>query len=155
MTSTMHWHDWLALLAQYLRLSLLSGSGAITTVPDSGADEALAALDAAHSAFPAWRKVPAKQRAAIIKRWNDLVLAHQDDLGALISMEQGKPLAEGKGEVAYAASYIEWFAEEATRMNGEVIRVPGLLNRVATVGGRALPKWLLRRLNGVIGRSSL
>jgi succinate-semialdehyde dehydrogenase/glutarate-semialdehyde dehydrogenase len=68
--------------------------------------------------------VPAKQRAQIIKRWNDLVLAHQDDLGTLISLEQGKPLAEGKGEVAYAASYIEWFGEEATRMNGETIPAP-------------------------------
>jgi len=96
----------------------------ITAVPDSGAAEARAALDAAHAAFPAWRKLPAKQRAAIIKRWNDLVMAHQDDLGTLISLEQGKPLAEGKGEVAYAASYIEWFAEEATRMNGEVIPAP-------------------------------
>ncbi len=96
----------------------------ITRVPDSGAAEARAALDAAHAAFPAWRKVPAKQRAQIIKRWNDLVLAHQDDLGKLISREQGKPLAEGKGEVAYAASYIEWFGEEATRMNGETIPAP-------------------------------
>lgn len=96
----------------------------ITEVPDSGAAEARAALDAAHAAFAAWRKVPAKQRAAIIKRWNDLVIAHQDDLGKLISLEQGKPLAEGKGEVAYAASYIEWFGEEATRMNGEVIPAP-------------------------------
>ena len=97
---------------------------AITEVPDSGADEARAALDAAHKAFPAWRKVPAKQRASIVKRWNDLVMAHQDDLGKLISLEQGKPLAEGKGEVAYAASYIEWFGEQATRMNGEVIPAP-------------------------------
>lgn len=93
----------------------------ITRVPDSGAAEAGAALAAAHQAFATWKKVPAKQRAAIIKRWNDLVMAHQDDLGKLISREQGKPLAEGKGEVAYAASYIEWFGEEATRLNGEVI----------------------------------
>ncbi|MBS0389769.1 MAG: NAD-dependent succinate-semialdehyde dehydrogenase [Proteobacteria bacterium] len=96
----------------------------ITEVPDSGVSEARAALAAAHAAFPAWRKLPAKQRAAIIKRWNDLVLAHQDDLGKLISREQGKPLAEGRGEVAYAASYIEWFGEEATRMNGEIIPAP-------------------------------
>ncbi|MBB6563901.1 succinate-semialdehyde dehydrogenase/glutarate-semialdehyde dehydrogenase [Acidovorax soli] len=96
----------------------------ITEVPDSGAAEARAALDAAHAAFPAWKKVSAKQRAQTIKRWNDLVLAHQDDLGKLISREQGKPLAEGKGEVAYAASYIEWFGEEATRMNGELIPAP-------------------------------
>ncbi|MDA8449391.1 NAD-dependent succinate-semialdehyde dehydrogenase [Acidovorax sp. NCPPB 3859] len=96
----------------------------ITHVPDGGAEDARAATDAAHAAFAAWRHVPAKQRAALIKRWNDLVLAHQDRLGALISLEQGKPLAEGKGEVAYAASYIEWFGEEATRMNGEVIPAP-------------------------------
>ncbi|WP_311224271.1 MULTISPECIES: aldehyde dehydrogenase family protein, partial [unclassified Acidovorax] len=61
----------------------------IASVPDSGAAEARAALDAAHAAFPAWRSVAAKQRAAIIKRWNDLVIAHQDDLGSLISLEQG------------------------------------------------------------------
>jgi len=96
----------------------------IASVPDSGAPESLAALEAAHAAFPAWRAVPAKQRAAIVKRWNDLVVAHTEDLGRLISLEQGKPLAEGKGEVAYAASYIEWFGEEATRMNGEVIPAP-------------------------------
>ena len=96
----------------------------IAQVPDSGPADAQAAVDAAHAAFPAWRKVPAKQRAAIVRRWNDLVLAHQEDLGRLISREQGKPLAEGRGEVAYAASYIQWFAEEATRMNGEVIPAP-------------------------------
>ena len=81
-------------------------------------------VDAAHAAFPAWRAVPAKQRAQILKRWNDLILAHQEDLGRLISREQGKPLAEGRGEVAYAASYVEWFAEEATRANGDVIPAP-------------------------------
>ncbi|WP_043117591.1 NAD-dependent succinate-semialdehyde dehydrogenase, partial [Pseudacidovorax intermedius] len=96
----------------------------IAQVPDSGPAQACAAVDAAQAAFGAWRRVPARQRAAILKRWNDLVMAHQDDLGRLISREQGKPLAEGKGEVAYAASYIEWFAEQATRMNGEVIPAP-------------------------------
>jgi succinate-semialdehyde dehydrogenase/glutarate-semialdehyde dehydrogenase len=93
-------------------------------VPDSGASDARAALEAAHAAFASWRSVPAKQRAQIIKRWNDLILAHQEDLGRLISREQGKPLAEGRGEVAYAASYVEWFAEEATRANGDVIPAP-------------------------------
>ncbi|WP_295373708.1 NAD-dependent succinate-semialdehyde dehydrogenase [uncultured Pseudacidovorax sp.] len=96
----------------------------IAQVPDSGPAQARAAADAAQAAFATWRKVPARQRAAILKRWNDLVMAHQEDLGRLISREQGKPLAEGKGEVAYAASYIEWFAEQATRMNGEVIPAP-------------------------------
>src|SRR3954466_5675513 len=93
-------------------------------VPDSGAVDARAALDAAHAAFADWRKVPARQRAVLLKRWNDLILANQEDLGRLISREQGKPLAEGRGEVAYAASYVEWFAEEATRANGEVIPAP-------------------------------
>ena len=116
--------QWSATPAARLAVTDPATGATITEVPDSGALEARAALDAAHAAFPAWRKVPAKQRAAIIKRWNDLVLAHQDDLGKLISREQGKPLAEGKGEVAYAASYIEWFGEEATRMNSEIIPAP-------------------------------
>jgi succinate-semialdehyde dehydrogenase/glutarate-semialdehyde dehydrogenase len=68
--------------------------------------------------------VPAKQRAQILKRWNQLLLANQEDLGRLLSREQGKPLAEGRGEIAYAASYVEWFAEEATRANGEMIAAP-------------------------------
>ena len=94
------------------------------SVPDSGAVDARAALDAAQAAFPTWRALPAKQRASILKRWNDLIVAHQEDLGRLISREQGKPLAEGRGEVAYASSYVEWFAEEATRANGDVIPAP-------------------------------
>ena len=116
--------EWTAAAGPLLDVTDPATGNVIARVPDSGATEARAALDAAHAAFPAWRKVPAKQRAQIIKRWNDLVLAHQDDLGKLISLEQGKPLAEGKGEVAYAASYIEWFGEEATRMNGEIIPAP-------------------------------
>ena len=94
------------------------------SVPDSGVADARAALESAHAAFASWRTVPAKQRAQILKRWNDLIVAHQEDLGRLISREQGKPLAEGHGEVAYAASYVEWFAEEATRANGDVIPAP-------------------------------
>ena len=96
----------------------------ITDVPDSRAADARAAVDAAQAAFATWRAVPAKERARLLKRWNDLVVAHQEDLGRLISREQGKPLAEGKGEVLYAASYIEWFAEEATRAYGDVIPAP-------------------------------
>lgn len=96
----------------------------ISTVPDSSADDAHAAMMSAHAAFKSWRAVPAKQRAQIIKRWNDLVVAHEDQIGNLISREQGKPLAEGKGEVLYAASFIEWYAEEATRAGGIVIPAP-------------------------------
>ena len=93
-------------------------------VPDSGAADAHAAVNAAHAAFPAWRATPAKQRAQLLKRWHALIVEHQDDLGRLISREQGKPLAEGRGEVLYAASYVEWFAEEATRSYGDMIPAP-------------------------------
>lgn len=99
----------------------------IVQVPDGGADEARAAVEAADAAFASWRMVPAKERAQCLKRWNDLVIAHQTDLGRILSREQGKPLAEAIAEVAYGASYIEWFAAEATRANGDVIpaAVPG------------------------------
>ena len=94
------------------------------SVPDSTEVDARAAVDAAHAAFPAWRATPAKERARLLKRWNDLIVAYQEDLGRLISREQGKPLAEGRAEVLYAASYVEWFAEEATRAYGETIPAP-------------------------------
>ncbi|OAS15599.1 NAD-dependent succinate-semialdehyde dehydrogenase [Pseudomonas putida] len=90
-------------------------------VPNSNEEDARAAVEAAVEAFDAWRATPAKQRAVILKRWNDLIMACADDLGKIISSEQGKPLAEGIGEIAYAASYVEWFAEEATRANGDII----------------------------------
>ena len=96
----------------------------ISEVPDSAAADAQAAADAAHTAFPAWRATPAKARAHILKRWLALILTHQEDLGRLISREQGKPFAESKGEVLYAASYVEWFAEEAVRICGDVIAAP-------------------------------
>jgi succinate-semialdehyde dehydrogenase / glutarate-semialdehyde dehydrogenase len=96
----------------------------IATVADGGAGDARAAVDAAQAAFGAWRATPAKARAAVIRRWHDLIQANAQDLGRLISLEQGKPLAEGLGEVQYAASYVQWFAEQATRANGEVIPSP-------------------------------
>ena len=118
-------HEWCdASDARRLDVSDPATGAVFASVPDGNAADARAAVDAAHAAFASWRAVPAKQRAQIIKRWNDLVMAHQEDLGRLISREQGKPLAEGRGEVAYAASYIEWFAEEATRANGDIIPAP-------------------------------
>ncbi|HEU0201904.1 MAG TPA: NAD-dependent succinate-semialdehyde dehydrogenase [Burkholderiaceae bacterium] len=105
----------------------------IAQVPDSGAADARAALEAAHAAFPAWRAVPARQRAQVLKRWHALILQHREDLGRLISREQGKPLAEGQGEVLYAASYVEWFAEEATRSYGDVIPAPVRGRRMTAV----------------------
>jgi succinate-semialdehyde dehydrogenase/glutarate-semialdehyde dehydrogenase len=91
------------------------------TVPLAGAAETRRAIEAAARAFPAWAKLLAKERAAILRRWNDLILANQNDLGIIMTAEQGKPLAEAKGEVAFAASFIEWFAEEGKRVYGDVI----------------------------------
>ncbi len=94
------------------------------SVPDADARDARDALEAAHAAFPAWRAVPARDRSRILARWNALLLEHRQDLGRLISREQGKPLAEAVGEIVYAASYVEWFAAEAVRSYGDVIPPP-------------------------------
>ena len=93
----------------------------IGTVPRLGKDETRRAIDAAARAFPAWRAKTAKERAAILRRWFELMMANQDDLARLMTTEQGKPLAESKGEVAYAASFLEWFGEEAKRVYGDTI----------------------------------
>ena len=90
-------------------------------VPSLGAAEALDAVAAARAAFPAWAAKSAKERAAVLRRWFELIMAHRDDLARLMTAEQGKPLAEAQGEVAYAAGFIEWFGEEAKRAYGEVI----------------------------------
>ena len=90
-------------------------------VPDMGAAETRRAIEAAERAYPGWRKTPAKARAAILRKWFDLMTANADDLALLMVMEQGKPMAEAKGEVGYGASFLEWFAEEAKRAYGDVI----------------------------------
>ncbi|HTN64617.1 MAG TPA: NAD-dependent succinate-semialdehyde dehydrogenase [Burkholderiaceae bacterium] len=90
------------------------------SVPNLGAAETQAAIDAAHAAFPAWAAKTGKERAAAMRKWFDLMLTHADDLAALMTAEQGKPLAEAKGEVLYGASFVEWFAEEAKRVAGDV-----------------------------------
>ncbi|OYV30844.1 MAG: succinate-semialdehyde dehydrogenase (NADP(+)) [Thiomonas sp. 20-64-9] len=88
------------------------------------------AIDAADAAWPAWRALPAKQRAAILRKWFDLLAANADDLARLMTAEQGKPLAEAKGEVLYGASFVEWFAEEAKRVYGETIPSPDATKRL-------------------------
>jgi len=93
-------------------------------VPDSSAADAKAAVDAAAAAFPGWRARSSRERAQLLKRWHALILENREDLARLISREQGKPLAEARGEVLYAASYVEWFSEEATRTYGDVIPEP-------------------------------
>ncbi|EMD5181219.1 NADP-dependent succinate-semialdehyde dehydrogenase [Klebsiella michiganensis] len=91
------------------------------SVPKMGGAETREAIDAAAGALPAWRALTAKERSAILRRWFELMMEHQDDLARLMTLEQGKPLAEAKGEISYAASFIEWFAEEGKRIYGDTI----------------------------------
>jgi succinate-semialdehyde dehydrogenase/glutarate-semialdehyde dehydrogenase len=91
------------------------------SIPNMGAAETRRAIAAASAALPAWRARTAKERAVIMRRWFDLMMQHQEDLATLMTAEQGKPLAESKSEIAYAASFIEWFGEEAKRLYGDII----------------------------------
>src|SRR5687768_4532530 len=93
----------------------------IGTVPKFGASETRAAIEAAGRAFPAWRGTTAKERAVVMRRWFELMLANKEDLARLMTLEQGKPLVESRGEVAYAAAFLEWFGEEAKRVYGDTI----------------------------------
>ena len=93
----------------------------IGQVPNLGAEHARQAIEAANKAWPAWRALTAKERSQTLKRWHGLMLEHADALAEILTLEQGKPLAEAKGEILYAASFIEWFAEEAKRIYGDTI----------------------------------
>jgi succinate-semialdehyde dehydrogenase / glutarate-semialdehyde dehydrogenase len=93
----------------------------LADVANLGPADAEAAIAAANAAWPAWRSKTAKERSIILRKWFDLLMANQDDLGRIMTAEQGKPLPEAKGEVAYGASFVEWFAEEAKRVNGETL----------------------------------
>ncbi len=90
-------------------------------VPELGAAETRRAIEAAHAAWPGWRALTAQARAAVLRRWFNLLLENQEDLATLMTLEQGKPLAEARGEIAYAAGFIEWFAEEGKRLYGDAI----------------------------------
>jgi succinate-semialdehyde dehydrogenase/glutarate-semialdehyde dehydrogenase len=96
----------------------------IGTVPLMGAAETRRAIEAANAAWPAWRKKTAKERAAVLRRWHDLILENADDLALIMTTEQGKPLPEAKGEVQFGASFIEWFAEEGKRVSGDTLQSP-------------------------------
>ena len=102
----------------------------IGQVPALGAKETRQAIEAANRAWPAWRSRTAKERAALLRKWHDLLLAHQDDLARIMTAEQGKPFAEARGEIAYAASFVEWFAEEGKRVYGETIPAPVASQRI-------------------------
>jgi len=105
----------------------------IGTVPKLGAKETRRAIEAAERAQPAWRAKTAKERSDILRRWNELMLANAQDLAVIMTTEQGKPLAESKGEIVYAASFIEWFAEEARRVYGDVIPTHAAGSRVVVI----------------------
>ncbi|AVR88739.1 Succinate-semialdehyde dehydrogenase [Thauera aromatica K172] len=105
----------------------------LARVPDMGAAETRRAIDAAAAALPAWRARTAKERAAVLRKWFELILENQDDLAVLMTAEQGKPLAEARGEVAYGAAFIEWFAEEGKRIYGDVIPSHGADKRIVVL----------------------
>ncbi|WP_182422382.1 NAD-dependent succinate-semialdehyde dehydrogenase [Aureimonas sp. ME7] len=102
----------------------------IATLPDLGVEDTRRAIEAAAAVQRDWARVPAKERAAILKRWFDLIVGNADDLAAILTAEQGKPLAEAKGEIVSNAAYLEWFAEEAKRIDGEIIPGPNASQRI-------------------------
>src|SRR5471030_155975 len=102
----------------------------IGTVPLMGAAETRRAIEAANAAWPAWRKKSAKERAAVLRRWYDLIVENSDDLALIMTTEQGKPLAEDKGEIQFGSAFIEWFAEEAKRIAGDTLQSPWADRRI-------------------------
>jgi succinate-semialdehyde dehydrogenase / glutarate-semialdehyde dehydrogenase len=107
-----------------------SNNASLGHVPSMGEAETRRAIDAANAAWPAWRKKTAKERAVIMRRWFDLMTENADDLALILTTEQGKPLAEAKGEIGYAASFIEWFAEEGKRVAGDTLATPAADKRI-------------------------
>jgi succinate-semialdehyde dehydrogenase/glutarate-semialdehyde dehydrogenase len=105
----------------------------IGSVPDMGAEDTKRAIAAAEAAWPAWRAKTGKERSAILRKWNDLILANLDDLALILTSEMGKPLAESKGEITIGAAYVEWFAEEAKRIYGDTIPTPWPDRRIVVV----------------------
>ncbi|WP_374345679.1 NAD-dependent succinate-semialdehyde dehydrogenase [Phenylobacterium sp.] len=120
-------------MSQTFQVTNPANRAVLASLPDMGAAETRAAIDAAHAAFPAWAARTAKDRGAILRRWSDLILEHTERLAALMTAEQGKPLAEARGEVAYGASFIDWFADEAKRAYGHAIPTPDPKKRLMSV----------------------
>jgi succinate-semialdehyde dehydrogenase/glutarate-semialdehyde dehydrogenase len=116
-----------------IRVTNPANGETLGTVPKMGAEETRRAIEAADRALPAWRSKTAKERAQILRRWFDLLMANQEDLATLMTAEQGKPLAEAKGEIAYAAAFIEWFGEEGKRVYGDTIPAHGADKRIVVI----------------------
>src|SRR6202521_1510536 len=105
----------------------------LAQVPDMQATETRRAIEAAKAAWPDWRRKTAKDRAVLLRKWYDLMMANVDDLARIMTAEQGKPLAESEGEISYAASFIEWFAEEGKRVYGDTLPSPWSDRRLVVV----------------------
>jgi succinate-semialdehyde dehydrogenase/glutarate-semialdehyde dehydrogenase len=110
-----------------------STGGHLAELPALSSEQVREAIGAAHRALPGWRSLAAKDRSKIIRRWFDLVTEHTEDLAAIITLEEGKPLAEARAEVAYAAAFIEWFAEEAKRVRGDVFSASAASRRIVVL----------------------
>lgn len=113
------WRD--AISGETLEVTNPANLESLGTTPKMGAAETLEAIDAAAEAFKSWKRTTARERSDILRRWFELMLEHKEDLAVIMTLEQGKPLAEARGEILYAASFIEWFAEEGKRVYGDVI----------------------------------
>src|SRR5207248_1502929 len=105
----------------------------LADVANLGVADAQRAIAAAGNAWPQWRAKTAKERSVLLRKWYELLMANQEDLGRLMTAEQGKPFAEAKGEVAYGASFVEWFAEEAKRINGETLTTFDINRRLIVI----------------------
>ncbi len=113
------WRD--AISGETIEVTNPANNEVLGTTPKMGAEETREAIEAAGVAFASWKKTTAKERSELLRRWCDLMLEHKEDLALIMTLEQGKPLAESRGEIVYAASFIEWFAEEGKRVYGDVI----------------------------------
>ena len=122
------WHD--AESGKTFEVDNPADGSVLGTVPAMDVAETRRAIEAADRAFPEWSRKPAKERSAVLRRWFELMMEHVDDLAVLMTAEQGKPMAESRGEVAYGASFIEWFAEEGKRIYGDTIPTPANDRRI-------------------------
>jgi len=123
-----HWRD--ARSGRVLEVRDPADGQLLGSVPSLDAEEVEEAISAAHRAMALWKKEPAGLRSKILRRWFDLMIEHTDDLAAILTAEQGKPLAEARREITYAGSFVEWFAAEANRIDGEIIPTPSADRRI-------------------------
>ncbi|MGY5453483.1 NAD-dependent succinate-semialdehyde dehydrogenase [Agarivorans sp. MS3-6] len=124
--------QWLSSSSRFTVLNPANGE-LVAQVEDAGTDGVEAAIDAASKAFKSWSAKSANERGGLLRRWYQLMLEHQDDLAAILTLEQGKPLAEAKGEIAYGAAFLDWFAEEGKRCYGDVIPGPAADKRIMVI----------------------